>query len=113
MCFIHAESGNKDFFMDIFSLSLISRAINAKHIDHNNNINSCNRMNLMYMHILILFYLFFLFGKEQRNGDITNTQTETLKNKHLCEFYLFKDTNFPSDFSDASIKIKSVVLNRV
>lgn len=65
--------------MDIFSLSLISRAINAKYIDHDNNINSCNRMNVMYMYILILFYLFFLFGKEQRNGDITNAQTETLK----------------------------------
>lgn len=110
MCFIHAESGNKDFFMDIFYLSLISRAINAKYIDHNNNISSCNRMNFMYMHILILFYLFFCSGN---SSDITNAQTKTLKNKHLCEFYLFKDTNFPSDFSDASIRIKSVVLNRV
>lgn len=64
----------------------------------------------MYMHILILFYLFFCSGN---SSDITNAQTKTLKNKHLCEFYLFKDTNFPSDFSDASVKIKSVVLNRV
>lgn len=77
MYFIHAESGNKDFFMDIFYLSLISRAINAKHIDHNNNINSCNRMNVMYMYILILFYLFFCSGKSKETVIL-----QTHKQKH-------------------------------
>lgn len=63
--------------MDIFSLSLISRAINAKYIDHDNNINSCNRMNVMYMHILILFYLFFCSGKSKETVIL-----QTHKHKH-------------------------------